>query len=507
MSSVHQILEFAPPGTEAVLQAFAQAESLTDLVAEKIYRLVPLEGIPFAQFMRALRFSNVVQPRNSEWNIRPDARARLRTAACLNDGQRRAVHRLLLDEGKSDKGRPGLDIPHYLLTDAGIAYHQAALGETARALHHYAEAAMSGRFSGAQWLAAELAAEQERENILPSGAIETLFLRAMVLFRTGRRKEALPLLHRIAASDEVRREVGIALHLVGDDQARRRDPGAERSYKRSIAINEALHNWRTLSHVLHSAANLYAREHRYDEAEAAYRRSIELRGHREVNDWRGLAQTETSLGNMYARQGRFPEAEEAFARGIDIDIALHNRFGVAKAENSLANLYVREKRYADAEAAFERSIKIGVAINERGHVALTEHSLANLYADLGRYDQANDLLVKSNKTLKELGDEYGVAVTDLSLANLYARQGRFDEAEEIYLRRIEIGEKLPYKDHLARVLLSYGKMIETRSPRTALDLFQRSLEIDLAAGNRRGVRIVHDSLNNLYRRNPGLRRR
>ncbi|WP_152417450.1 hypothetical protein, partial [Sandarakinorhabdus sp. AAP62] len=260
LSQLSQLLQQAPPGTEKVLHAFALAECLTDHVAQSLYKGVALPGLSFDDFLEALRYSDIYEPRNSEWNIAESARRELTAKPALSKDEVRQVHALLLEAGKTgNKARAGWETPHYLFTDAGLAYHKAATGQIESALEHYSNCSR-GDYRGNQWLGAKFAEKQERDGVIPQGSIETMFLRAMVLFRTGRREQAMPLLRKVAQSEKRQREVAIALHITANDDAR---------------------------------------QQRYKEAKAAYLRSIEMLG--ALGDQFGLAQTEHSLANMYAR--------------------------------------------------------------------------------------------------------------------------------------------------------------------------------------------------------------
>ena len=408
----------APPGTGKVLHAFALAECLTDHVARPLYEAVAVPGLGFEDFVSALRYSDIYEPRNSEWNIAESARSELDGLALLSKEESKRIHALLLDAARvGDIGKAGWETPHYLFTDAGLAYHEAGIGDVEAALVHYSNCAR-GEYRGKQWLGAKFAERQERARIIPEGAIETLFLRAMVWFRTGRRSQAMPMLRRVAKSDKIQREIAISLHITANDDARKQ---------------------------------------RYDEAEAAYVRSMEIG--KAINHDHHVAQTEHSLANMYARQQRYDEAEAAYVRSIEIDRELNNQFGVAKTEHSLANMYARQQRYDEAEAAYARSIEIGKTINHDHHVVQTEHSLANMYARQQRYDEAEAIYLRSTKSLRTIGDRGGIA----------------------------------------QVLHSHAQMLRQLDPERAMKLLQESLSLDKAIGNRRGIEIVQRTITNLER--------
>src|SRR5436305_2021082 len=357
---IEDFLETAPGGTGRVLQALAEAESLTDDVARQIYEIEPIEGVSADLFVRALHYANFTVPRNSEWHFVPEVRRELQGLAIAKPELLQSVNTALIHHG--DEGDPALAgsvIPGYLFTDAGKAYHKAALGITDEALMLYAKAS-AGPLTGAQWLASKLADEQEARGALPADSIETIFLRAMVLFREGRRQEAEPLLRRVAQTDETRIEVAIALNILGNLVGRRNSREAEAFFRRSVEIGEKLGNQHHVAQTLNSLANLLARERRrHDEAEALYRRSVEI-GER-LGNRHDVAQTLHRLANLLARERRrHDEAEELYRRSIEILQGLKDQHGVAQTLHGLANLLGRvQDRRDEAEKLLRESLQIG----------------------------------------------------------------------------------------------------------------------------------------------------
>ncbi len=474
--SIQEFLEIAPHGAARALQILATAESLTDDTARQLYDLAPVPGLTAELFIHALHYADFVAPRNSEWYFSSTARGELQGLHAADTVTVTEAHRLLATLAtEGDRALAGSRIPAYLFTPAGKAYHLAGTGDLQQALSLYGRAT-SGPLTGAQWLAARLASEQEELGVLPRGNIETLFLRAMVLVREGNREGAEPLLRLICASKEVRIEVGIACHLLGLLVARQRDAAHQR------------------------------------EAEQLYRRSIEIL--EELGNRFGVAQTLHSLANLLARDrnpDRQREAEQLYRRSIEIGEETGNRFHVAQALHSLANLLARDRnpdRQREAEQLYRRSIEIGEETGNRFHVAQALHSLANLLArdrNPDRHKEAEQLYRRSIEIGEETGNRFHVAQALHSLANLLARDRNPDrqrEAEQLYRRSIEIGEQLGNRHHLAQTLRSFALLIEHRSSAEAEQLLQRSLDLNRQANDRRGERIVLDSLRRLRERYP-----
>ncbi|MDF0599149.1 tetratricopeptide repeat protein [Psychromarinibacter sp. C21-152] len=494
----------APDGVGPTLAALACAESLTDDVARAIYKTVPVPGLDAEQFLSAFKYSGLTEPRNSEWNLNHELRDELVRSDFLPSDEKHSVHRYLAELGEKADFREtaGRTVPTYLFSEAGLAYHLAGAGKTEAALEHYSRASL-GPFNGAQWLGAKLVEEQEETGVIPKGQIESTFLRAWVMLRQGRKKEAMPLFARIAETDEPKREVAISLHLLGNDRPPRRSEQAEAELRRSIEIGESTGDRLGVAQVLHSLANLLQKQdRRWDEAEKAYRESIEIG--ESVGNRFHVAQTLHSLANLLSKQdGRWDEAEKAYRESIEIDGSLGNRFGVAQALHSLANLLSKQDgRLDEAEKAYRESIEIDGSLGNRFGVAQALHSLANLLSKQdGRLDEAEKAYRESIEIGESIDRPHHVAQTLHSLANLLSqREGRLDDAVSTYENSISILEKLRDDNGVAQTLRSYALAIEGRSPQEALDLLARSLEINERRGNRRFVDLVRRTIQQVRER-------
>jgi len=418
-------LQDVPDGVGKTLAALACAESLTDEVARVIYRKVPVPGLSAEQFLSAFKYSGLTEPRNSEWNLNGELRNELVRSKYLPSDARRSVHRYLMGLGsRADlRHEAGRTVPTYLFSEAGLAYHLAGSGDTAAALEHYGRASL-GPFNGAQWLGAKLVEEQEQTGAIPRAQIETTFLRAWVMLRQGRKKEAMPLFAMIAEADANKREVAISLHLIGNDLPPRRSEEAEAKLRRSIEINSSLDNRFGVAQTLHSLGNLLSRQdRRWDEAEKAYRESIEML--RSLGDRFGEAQTLHSFGNLLSRQDRRRnEAEKAYRESIEIGRRLDNRFHVAQTLHSLGNLLTRQdRRRNEAERIFEESLELGERLQRDKHIAQVLRSYA-LAIERRDPDKALDMLGRALEIDERQGNQRYASIVRQTIQQVRKRTGR-----------------------------------------------------------------------------------
>ena len=505
MSVLDDFISGAPDGVGQTLAALACAESLTDDVARAIYKTVPVPGLDADQFLSAFKYSGLTEPRNSEWNLNHELRDELVRSDFLNSDVKHSVHRYLAELGqKADyHDTAGRTVPTYLFSEAGLAYHMAGAGNTEAALEHYSRASL-GPFNGAQWLGAKLVEEQEETRVIPEGQIETTFLRAWVMLKQGRKKEAMPLFTRIAETDESKREVAISLHLIGNDRPSRRSEQAEAELRRSIEIGERVGDSFGVAQTLHSLANLLSKQDgRWDEAEKAYRESIEIG--ESADRLYHVAQTLHSLGNLLRKQEhRRTEAEKAYKQSIEIDESIGNRLGMVQTLHSLASmLSEQESRWSDAEQAYKDAIELATDLDDRWPLALLMNRLGNLLSmQKGRWDEAEKAYQKSIEIGESLTRLPHVAQTLHSLANLLSQQpSRLEEAFGLYERAIAVDEQIDDQNGIAQTLRSYALALEERDPQRALELLGRSLDINKRLGQPGYFNLVMRTIEQVRKRN------
>jgi tetratricopeptide (TPR) repeat protein len=262
-----------------------------------------------------------------------------------------------------------------------------------------------------------------------------------------------------------------------------------------------------LASLYNSLGNAYKDSIRYNEAEAAYRKALDLRelGADHPSGEIELATSLNNLAGLYRSQGKYSEAEPLYLRSLEIwERQLEaNHPSVATSLNNLAGLYRSQGKYSEAEPLYLRSLEIWERQLGADHpsVATSLNNLAGLYDSQGKYSEAEPLYLRSLEIDKRIyGEDHPEIATDLNnLAALYDSQGKYSEAEPLYLRSLEIRERQLGADHpqvasslnnLAELYRSQGKYSE------AEPLYLRSLEIrerQLGADHPQ----VASSLNNL----------
>lgn len=202
------------------------------------------------------------------------------------------------------------------------------------------------------------------------------------------------------------------------------------------------------------------------------------------------------LGSIHTAERRFDQAEAAFKRSISIQEKLSggDDVGVTESLIRLADLYSDQRRPADAEPLLLRVLKIREAALGPDHedTDVAVDRLADAYADQHREAEAQALYKRSLAFVeKKFGPkDSAVADTLLKLADSYTASARYEDAEHLYTRSLAIRSKSSAKDDaaIAEVLLKVGKLYrETGRYSEAEDALERSLALRkkvLPAGHR-----------------------
>jgi tetratricopeptide (TPR) repeat protein len=130
---------------------------------------------------------------------------------------------------------------------------------------------------------------------------------------------------------------------------------------------------------------------RYEEAEASYRKAIELNP--------SYAPSYSNLGNLLKDLKRYDEAEASYRKAIELNPLL------PEAYYNLGNLLKDLKRYEEAEASYRKAIELNPSY------ATSYYNLGNLLKDLKRYEEAE----ASYRKAIELNPSYATFYNNLMI--------------------------------------------------------------------------------------------
>lgn len=248
--------------------------------------------------------------------------------------------------------------------------------------------------------------------------------------------------------------LGVSLQAVG------RASEAEATYKRAIEISEQTEGGvnMTVRVIYNNLGSLYVGQERYAEAEAAYKRAIEIFEKVGIGKYTSDFSSYRNLAGLYRTQKRFGEAEAVLRRAIEVDkkIVSPNSSYILGSLGDLAEYYYGVGRYVDAEKILLDVIAADEKLtgNERQSLAGHLQNLIDVYNAQGRSRDALRVKERLDKMAVRAPAE-GVndslhAQIEQALTNL--RSARYAEAEAIYNNLIRECEKNCQPNDFAEVL-------------------------------------------------------
>ncbi len=229
----------------------------------------------------------------------------------------------------------------------------------------------------------------------------------------------------------------------------------------------------------------------YEDAELTARRA--LRAAERRDDQEMIAGWSSHLGVYLSQQGRYAEAEALFRRAIDIDrVTIGTRDpDYAQNLNNFASFLQDLGKYAEAEPLYREVISIDEQTIGQAHPEYFKHlgNLASLLHDMERFDEAE----RTARRAISLSETHGFAMHPdhairlNNLATLLQDRYRFGEAEALYREALEIGKATLGPDHPAHAthLNNLGDLLrEVGRFEEAEPLLRQSLAIELAVSGR-----------------------
>jgi CHAT domain-containing protein/Tfp pilus assembly protein PilF len=247
---------------------------------------------------------------------------------------------------------------------------------------------------------------------------------------------------------------------------------AEAFFKRALEINEKVRgpNHPDVATVLYNLAVAYRDEGKYVDAEGLYKRALAIYEKAHGSRHPDVATALVGLASLYDDKGNYSGAEELYKRALAIkEKALGaNHPDVAESLNLLGTVYREEAKYAEAEDVHKRALAIYEVLgNSHPGVAESLNRLAGLYREQGQFTEAEALYIRVLAIReKALGKDHpDVANTIIGLAIVYRAEGKYSEAEAFYKRALAIKEKALGESHsdVAIILSNLAVLYESQA--------------------------------------------
>ncbi|MCX4243569.1 serine/threonine-protein kinase [Paraliomyxa miuraensis] len=286
-------------------------------------------------------------------------------------------------------------------------------------------------------------------------------------------------------------ELAEELMFVVGYQQRRMDEGRQLW---ELTLGLSLHDPVVEASAHNAYANVLAADGELAEAEAEYRRALQLREQALPPDDPELGISRSNLGLCLYSQGRYEESETELRRAVT---AMEKALGpdhptVGLFHNNLANTLSGQGRYEEAEAEIRRAMEVQEAALGPDHpdVAMAYNNLAQVLNQRGDHAGAE---AQQREAIRRQERGLGAGHPDIAqsynnLGNVLYAQGRYVEAEAELRRALPMLEAALGPEHaivaqsrsnLGLVLHEQGRDDEAEAElRGALAQWERSLGLE-----------------------------
>lgn len=266
-------------------------------------------------------------------------------------------------------------------------------------------------------------------------------------------------------------------------------PGAERAYRRVLALSPALEHPSLQGKALLGLAHLRQQANDLEEAAALYQQALTLddaneKGHIKSVAAAGLARLAQERGDLDQAQAHWQRIAQASDQQAILSL-------VAEAQGALGLIHDQKDQTAEAIAAYETAIALAdseamkaqprpIRLNMR---ASWLSALGVLYHRRGMLDQAITLYQGALELHRSMGDKLGIA-TDLgNIALIHQARGDLDQAENATRQALQLDEALGREIGIADNFARLGVIAQLRGDtKAARRWYHQAIEKDRVLG-------------------------
>ncbi len=306
----------------------------------------------------------------------------------------------------------------------------------------------------------------------------------------------------------------IALIHSAQDNSFKNFPKAAHELSQAILITQKLGSTTLLFKMYRSAGGIYEENSRLEEAEAFYKKSLDLIDHvsdankldiyidwaiinkktgkyktskdyydrtlelaQQIGDIEMVEFAYNGLGTLHSALSEFDKAIDAYLHSIDIAKKRKNIREELVTLTNIAKVYTKSNNFELAFDNIKNAYRLALEINdstELGGVLNAYGNILNVQKDypaaLIRHQEALAVYEKSN-------DQSHILETLIYVADVYAQSGQYKLAEQYFKRCFDYKEHLVYYEH-PNLYLKLGNLYKkTSNDAKAIESYKKSLEL------------------------------
>jgi signal transduction histidine kinase len=283
--------------------------------------------------------------------------------------------------------------------------------------------------------------------------------------------------------------------------------------EKSNRINSLFSGYYLVGNTLRLKGNL-------DEALKAYLESIKYAQDRQD----AVGTVYLAIGDIYSINSNHQNSITYYNRAIEILRSEQDSVNLASALLNLGDEYFNANKLDSALSYFQESGEIFRLINYEAGLAYNLGNVGLVYASQGNNEQAEKNIVSAIEVLERLGNYYPISVYLTYMADIYMEKGDETAALDYVFRSLEIAERNNLKEQISDANLKLSEIYdalgnfeeslryyqdhvvyrdsvnniqsvqEIANLRTAFEVSQKQIEVDLLNQQKRNQQIIAISL-------------
>jgi two-component system, NtrC family, sensor kinase len=207
-----------------------------------------------------------------------------------------------------------------------------------------------------------------------------------------------------------------------------------------------------------------------------------------------------NIGNIYLNQGNYPEALKYYLECLEVRKKHNQRSQMASVLGNIAIVYEVQNDFEVALDYHHQSLALNKEFGNIGGIATSLGNIGLIYKLKGDIHKAENHFLRSLELRQKTGNQFGIIDSLLLLAEIYLDKNKIEKAETLVQELTEKLSHIQTKVLEIRVLVIKGKLEKVKGNfKTALDYYQKALEMALETGREYDEKDVYKLLSDVYK--------
>ncbi|MDP3145683.1 MAG: tetratricopeptide repeat protein [Bacteroidota bacterium] len=219
-------------------------------------------------------------------------------------------------------------------------------------------------------------------------------------------------------------------------------------YKRSLKIQEEIHDKPGIATVLNNMAFIYSYQGDATLALDYYHKSLKIQ--EEIKNKKGIAIALNNLGLFYEQQGYRGKAKEYYINSLKIRKEIKDKLGTTSCLINIASITISFGDTANAIKYLEDCINIQTEMNDKIGMASSLNNLGAIYLWSGKYQLALEYTFKSLEISESFEDIDDMVFSYNNVSKIYVEMGNLNKAFLYANKSFILSQKLGFPGNITR---------------------------------------------------------